>query len=157
MKMASMGMVMVAIVMVAGMTGLVEGQSSTPSCAEALVPCANYLNSTKPPASCCTPLNKTVATQLQCLCNLLNDTSLFQSLKINLTQALGLSKNCGLADTTAACSKFSASPVASPTTSATPTPSGAAGNGVRKLAWSGVSCLVALLASMMVIKDLGVL
>ncbi|XP_043687432.1 non-specific lipid transfer protein GPI-anchored 9 [Telopea speciosissima] len=153
-------MVVLAIVMVAGTAGVAEGQGGggTPSCAAALVPCANFLNSTKPPASCCTPLREAVAKQLKCLCNLLNDTSLFNSLNINITQALELPKYCGVTDTTTACRKFSASPPESSSsdTLTTPPPPGVNGNGVGKLAWNRMLSLVVLLA-FMVIRDFSVL
>ncbi|KAJ4957059.1 hypothetical protein NE237_013842 [Protea cynaroides] len=106
MEMGNQAMVMVAIVMVAGMASLVEGQlGNTPSCAADMTNCVNYLNSTNPPASCCDPLRQTVSTQLKCLCDLLNDPSLFQSMGINLTQAEQLPQNCGMPNTVAACSQ----------------------------------------------------
>ncbi|XP_042504000.1 non-specific lipid transfer protein GPI-anchored 9-like [Macadamia integrifolia] len=160
--MGNWAMVVLAILMVTATVRVAEGQGSgsTPSCAAALVPCADYLNSTKPPASCCTPLRQAVATQLKCLCNLLNDTSLFNSLHINMTQALELPKYCGVNDTTTACRKFSAlspSSADTTTTTTTPPPPGATGNGVGKLPWNGMSCLLVLLAFMEVIRDFSVL
>ncbi|KAJ4951355.1 hypothetical protein NE237_028187 [Protea cynaroides] len=151
-EMGNWVVVVLVIVMVARTTRVAEGQDSTPSCASALVPCSDYLNSTKPPASCCTPLRQTVATQLKCLCDLLKDTSLFESLKINITEAIGLSKHCGITDTTTACQKFSAPPP-SASDSTTPPP-GVSGNGVEKLAWNVMPCWLVLLALMVVIRDI---
>lgn len=105
MEMGKWGIVVLAIVMVAWTTRVAEAQEDADSCVMALVPCQDYLNSTKPPASCCTPLRQAVATQLECLCGLLNDKSLFESMDINYTQAIELPKHCGLGDSNAACSK----------------------------------------------------
>ncbi|KAJ4955347.1 hypothetical protein NE237_012130 [Protea cynaroides] len=103
MKMKNQAMVIMATVMLARIATLVQGQSgNTTSCAAALTQCANYLNSTNPPASCCEPLHQTVSTQLKCLCNLLNDLSLLQSLGINITQAEQLPLHCGMPNSTIA-------------------------------------------------------
>ncbi|OEL22140.1 hypothetical protein BAE44_0016844 [Dichanthelium oligosanthes] len=76
----------------------------TQTCAANLVPCGQYLNGTgTPPDTCCGPLKESVQNDLKCLCDLYASPEIFKSLKINITQALELSKRCGLADTAAAC------------------------------------------------------
>ncbi|KAF8412397.1 hypothetical protein HHK36_000360 [Tetracentron sinense] len=100
-------MILLMVAAAVGTLAAVEGQSSTPSCAMALVPCADYLNSTNPPESCCKPLKQTVETQLECLCNLYNNPGLFASLRINITQALALPKYCGVSGNLSACNNDS--------------------------------------------------
>jgi Probable lipid transfer len=81
----------------------VQAQSST-SCASNLVPCANYINSTKPPDSCCTPLKDTITNDLQCLCAIYEDPSVLKAFGINLTAAEKLASNCGIdSSTTSQC------------------------------------------------------
>nr|DAD33697.1 TPA_asm: hypothetical protein HUJ06_012548 [Nelumbo nucifera] len=107
--------VMVAILLIGGARE-VEGED-TPSCASNLVACAPYLNSTKPPDSCCTPLRNAVSTQLECLCNLYKSPSL-KAFVSNVTQALELPKYCGINGTISACNKAQA-----PTSTSTSVPS----------------------------------
>ncbi|KAI3898430.1 hypothetical protein MKX03_001328, partial [Papaver bracteatum] len=64
-----------------------------PNCATTLVPCGDYLNSTKPPESCCKPLKDTIKTPRKCLCDLYEDTSILPNFGINATQTLMLPKN----------------------------------------------------------------
>lgn len=80
-----------------------EGQPAA-SCAQNLVPCASYLNSTtRPPSSCCDPLRETVTNDLVCLCNLYQTPGFLASLGVNLTQALDLSRKCGIPGDLSAC------------------------------------------------------
>ncbi|KAF8687406.1 hypothetical protein HU200_043096 [Digitaria exilis] len=77
---------------------------STPDCASKLVPCAPYINTTgTPPEACCGPIKDAVQNDLKCLCGLYETPEIFKAFNINITQALGVSKRCGLADTTEAC------------------------------------------------------
>lgn len=92
----------VAVVMAVMMAGVGEAQT-TASCASQLVPCAPYLNSTNPPANCCTPLKQAVENDRDCLCNLYKDPSFLQSLGINITQALELPTHCGVSNDLSAC------------------------------------------------------
>ena len=95
----------VVVVVALTMAGVGEAQS-TASCASNLVPCAPYINSTNPPANCCTPLLQTIQNDRECLCNLYQNPSLLQSLGINITQALELPKHCGISDDISACNGF---------------------------------------------------
>lgn len=74
-----------------------------PSCASKLVPCASYLNSTKPPASCCDPLREAVTKDLQCLCKLYENPTFLSTMGINVTQAIGLPKYCNIPGDVTAC------------------------------------------------------
>ncbi|KAL5728155.1 hypothetical protein ACHQM5_001270 [Ranunculus cassubicifolius] len=124
-------------------TSMVVSAQNVPDCAANLIPCASYLNSTKPPESCCKPLRDTVATQRDCLCNLYSNPGLIQSFGINMTQALGLPKYCGVSADLTLCNKVSA-PAPSTTTvpRVPPAVPGRDNNGAGKMAWSGASALL---------------
>nr|GMD94957.1 lipid transfer-like protein VAS [Ipomoea batatas] len=114
--MASTKMLATAIAALAAvlmLTATATAQST--SCANNLIPCAAYLNSTKPPASCCDPLKETVTKELSCLCNLYKNPDVLKSLGVNITQALELPKHCGISNDVSACNKAS-SPTAATTT-----------------------------------------
>ncbi|GFZ06971.1 hypothetical protein Acr_18g0011410 [Actinidia rufa] len=95
----------VAVVVAAVVLVVAEGQSSTPSCAQKLVPCANYINSTNPPSSCCEPLREAVTKEMTCLCNLYNTPGLLASFGINITQALLLPGRCKIPGDLNSCVK----------------------------------------------------
>ncbi|KAK2979686.1 hypothetical protein RJ640_027266 [Escallonia rubra] len=137
-KMAAMLTVMVAV---AAAIRVAEGQP-TPSCASKLVPCANYMNSTNPPSSCCDPLREAVTNELPCLCNLYK-SGFLESLGINVTQALNLSATCKIPGDLSACT------ATAPTSSTTPPPPGQPGNDVGRIASTGASGLLLLWAFMM--------
>nr|GME00451.1 lipid transfer-like protein VAS [Ipomoea batatas] len=104
--MASTKMLATAIAALAAvlmLTATATAQST--SCANNLIPCAAYLNSTKPPASCCDPLKETVTKELSCLCNLYKNPEVLKSLGVNITQALELPKHCGISNDVSACNK----------------------------------------------------
>ncbi|XP_015693827.2 non-specific lipid transfer protein GPI-anchored 7-like [Oryza brachyantha] len=95
-----------AVAMVVAMVAsLAAAQSpSTPSCAAKLVPCAQYMNGTDtPPAACCDPLKEAVKSELKCLCDLYASPEIFKAFNINITDALRLSKRCGISETTSMC------------------------------------------------------
>ncbi|PAN22692.1 hypothetical protein PAHAL_4G037700 [Panicum hallii] len=78
--------------------------SRTPDCAAKLSSCAPYINTTgTPPDTCCGPIKDAVENDLKCLCGLYATPEIFKAFNINVTQALGVSKRCGLSDTTEAC------------------------------------------------------
>ncbi|PUZ59396.1 hypothetical protein GQ55_4G037900 [Panicum hallii var. hallii] len=80
--------------------------SRTPDCAAKLAPCAPYINTTgTPPDTCCGPIKDAVENDLKCLCGLYATPEIFKAFNINVTQALGVSKRCGLSDTTEACKR----------------------------------------------------
>jgi hypothetical protein len=101
----------VALVLVAAAVSLLAAGAAaqtagTPACASKLVSCGAYMNGTdaeKPPDTCCGPLRDAVKNELPCLCSLYASPEIFKAFNINLTDALRLSKRCGLSDTTSSC------------------------------------------------------
>ncbi|XP_047074914.1 non-specific lipid transfer protein GPI-anchored 9-like [Lolium rigidum] len=86
-----------------------------PACASKLVGCAASMNGTDaetPPDTCCGPLRETVKNERVCLCALYADPAIFKAFNINLTDALRLSKRCGISDDVSSCP--SNSPSSSP-------------------------------------------
>ncbi|OVA19537.1 Bifunctional inhibitor/plant lipid transfer protein/seed storage helical domain [Macleaya cordata] len=134
-------LVLMMVVVVMGVLMVEETRAQVPDCASNLVSCADYLNSTKPPESCCKPLRETVLKQRKCLCDLYDEPSLLQSLGINITQALQLPQYCGVSADTSLCSKASAP---SPTKTPSPpgVPGGDNGSAASKMAWTGLSSLL---------------
>ncbi|KAL6603188.1 hypothetical protein ACP70R_043549 [Stipagrostis hirtigluma subsp. patula] len=85
-------------------SGAAAQTPNPPSCASKLVPCGQYINGTgTPPDTCCGPLKDAVQNDLLCLCGLYASPEIFRVFHINITDALRLSKRCGLSDTTTAC------------------------------------------------------
>ncbi|PWZ17541.1 hypothetical protein Zm00014a_008510 [Zea mays] len=117
----------VALVAVMGVLAP-RAAAQTPNCAEKLIPCSPYMNTTgTPPDTCCGPLKDAVQNDLKCLCDLYASPEIFKAFNISLDQALGLSKRCGLSDTTAACKGLS--PTQSPPGSP---PSGGSSNAAHR-------------------------
>ncbi|KAM0875874.1 hypothetical protein ACQ4PT_036527 [Festuca glaucescens] len=85
-----------------------------PACASKLVGCAAYMNGTDaetPPDTCCGPLRETVKNERACLCALYAAPEIFKAYNINLTDALRLSKRCGISDDVSSCpSNYSTRP-----------------------------------------------
>lgn len=134
-----MNSLLVAVVVVAS----VVAEAQIPSCAEKLVGCASFLNSTtKPPASCCDPLQEAVTKELTCLCNLYNNPNLLKSFGINVTEALGLPTLCGIpGDDISACP--------GPTSSPSPPKSGSSPkNNVGRAASTGIFGLLLIWISL---------
>ncbi|XP_076958496.1 non-specific lipid transfer protein GPI-anchored 7-like [Bidens hawaiensis] len=104
------------------------------TCGAKLIPCAQYLNyTTSPPNSCCDPIKEAVANDLPCLCNLYNNPDFLSGFKINITQALGLPRLCGLSNDVTVCKNAQA-----PSGSTTQPGSTPGGNNAGKIASSGV-------------------
>jgi hypothetical protein len=137
-------MTALVMVVVVALAVTAEGQT-TANCASNLIPCGNFLNSTNPPSSCCDPLRETVNNDLPCLCNLYNTPGFLESLGVNLTQALGLSRNCGITSDLSACSVGAPSP----TSPNGPTRPGTPGNGAGMIQSTGLFSLVLVCASVM--------
>lgn len=93
--------VMVVAMVIVTVARVADGQQ-TPECASKLTACVDYLNTTKPPDSCCKPLRDTVEKERDCLCKLYS-SGLLESIGINVTQALLLPKNCGISSDISAC------------------------------------------------------
>ncbi|XP_073136338.1 uncharacterized protein [Henckelia pumila] len=101
-------------------------------CVQKLVPCQPYLKSDSPPASCCMPLKQLVTDDKTCLCTVLNDPTILQSLNITKTDAANLAKNCGTNADLSTCTNAPPMPGSSPltpsdgSTASSPTPKSAA-------------------------------
>ncbi|GLT91012.1 hypothetical protein SLE2022_089220 [Rubroshorea leprosula] len=135
----------VAVIFVVGAVMSLTEAQDIPSCATKLVPCADYLNSTTtPPASCCDPIKQTVANDLTCLCNLYKDPNFLKAFNINITDALRLTRNCGVSTDLSVCSKSQ-----SPTASTVPPPGQAGNDGgaTDRIAWTAITSLLLFLAT----------
>ncbi|XP_068636150.1 non-specific lipid transfer protein GPI-anchored 30 [Aristolochia californica] len=91
------------------------------SCLNQLVPCLNYLNSSRNPSSdCCDPLRSIIQSNPQCVCSNLNGNTGAGQNGINVTEVLMLPAKCGLNVNAATCATDSSprtsSPGSSPTT-----------------------------------------
>ncbi|KAL6004887.1 hypothetical protein ACLOJK_005444 [Asimina triloba] len=106
---------MASLVVLFAAAAVVSAQTGVPPCATKLVPCAGYLNSTSPPATCCNSIQDAVTNQLTCLCNLYNNPQLLKTFNVDPSQAFALSKNCGLKTDMSACNKAGIyAPICSP-------------------------------------------
>ncbi|KAK4758304.1 hypothetical protein SAY87_019605 [Trapa incisa] len=137
-----------AVIAVAFMFSAEAQQSSTPSCAQKLLPCGNYLNSTNPPDTCCNPIKEAVATDRVCLCNLYNTPGLLESFGVNITQALQLTRACGVDANTSLCNETASPPTSSTSPPAVP---GGDNNDAGRVMLSGLPGMLLLWASMLLL------
>ena len=91
----------ISVVVLMMVTSVAKAQ--TADCASKLVPCASYINSTSPPATCCNPIKEAVATQLPCLCALYTSPGVLKSFGITVEQALNLTRACGVGTDVTKC------------------------------------------------------
>ncbi|CAO2819779.1 unnamed protein product [Amaranthus hypochondriacus] len=159
--------VMMIMIVLAAVTVLWAPSSdaqNAPSCIQALMPCAQYINATKPPATCCGPLAQAFKKQLPCLCSILNNPGLAAAANVNMTQALELPSKCGITDANDPniCKKLGSSapvPVAEGPTALAPIPEaggpptltpGKGSGAPSSVTWTGpLSSLMLLLAGLM--------
>jgi len=133
--------VVVAVLSVGGLIGQTGAQDPM-TCASKLVACQAFLNTTTtPPESCCGPIKEAVKTDLLCLCNLYNDPTVFSSLNINVTQAVQLSRRCGVTTDLSNCKTAAQSP--------TGEPGGVPGNDGGRIARTGFWSLLLVWVSML--------
>lgn len=137
----SVAVAVVAVVVVVVAVGFVEAQ--VPDCASKLVPCADFLKSNNPPASCCDPIKEAVATQLQCLCNLYTTPGFLESIGVNVSDAIHLTKACGVPVELSKCKTAAPAPQ-----HGAPSPPGVPGNDAQKFASTGFTSLLLFLASL---------
>ncbi|KAK4365242.1 hypothetical protein RND71_016600 [Anisodus tanguticus] len=140
---------LITVAITAALLSATTTEAQTPSCASKLVPCADYLNSTKPPASCCDPLKEAVTKDLDCLCKLYENPTLLTTLGINVTQAIGLPKYCNIPGDVSACKAAAPKSSSSPSGTTPATPAAKDKNGVSRIACIRVSSLLMLFASFM--------
>uniref|UniRef100_A0ACD6A7J3 Uncharacterized protein n=1 Tax=Avena sativa TaxID=4498 RepID=A0ACD6A7J3_AVESA len=116
-EMATTRVLVLAAVLAASLLAAGTAAQSTDApaeCANKLVGCAAYMNGTDaetPPDTCCGPLRDAVKNEKPCLCALYASPEIFKAFHINLTDALRLSKRCGISEDTSSCpSKYSTLP-----------------------------------------------
>ncbi|XP_019156097.1 PREDICTED: uncharacterized protein LOC109152878 [Ipomoea nil] len=95
-------MVAAAVVLLAA--AMTEAQEEQlPSCAEKLIPCIEYLNSTGELAPCCDGLREVLANEVPCLCKLARDHGLLSFSKVEGDESprspYDLPRLCGVSDT----------------------------------------------------------
>ncbi|XWS49061.1 hypothetical protein CRYUN_Cryun13aG0131100 [Craigia yunnanensis] len=85
-----------AVLVILGTMATVTDAQAT--CAQKLVSCYPYLNNStaRPQDDCCNPIRDAVAHDLPCLCNLYNDPNLLASLNVTVSEALRISRECGV-------------------------------------------------------------
>ncbi|CAM0909526.1 unnamed protein product [Alopecurus aequalis] len=98
-----------------------QSTGAPPACASKLVGCAASMNGTDaetPPDTCCGPLRDAVKNEKPCLCALYASPEIFKAFNINITDALRLSKRCGISEDTSSCPSNApgSSPPGSPST-----------------------------------------
>ncbi|XVE57731.1 hypothetical protein DITRI_Ditri04bG0113000 [Diplodiscus trichospermus] len=100
-------LLMMAVLMILGTMATVTDAQAT--CAQKLVPCFPYLNNATahPQDDCCNPIREAVANDLPCLCNLYKDPNLLASLNVNVSEALRISRECGINNDLTACNALS--------------------------------------------------
>ena len=74
-----------------------QGNGTYP-CLSKLMPCAAFIKSPNPPATCCIPLKDAIDKEVDCLCSLFNNQEILKTFNVTQDDALKLPKNCG-ADT----------------------------------------------------------
>ncbi|XP_047148943.1 non-specific lipid transfer protein GPI-anchored 7-like [Vigna umbellata] len=137
---------LLSLVVVLALTmSLAEAQSGTTgTCAQELIPCMDYLNSTgTPPSSCCDPLKRTVENELACLCNLFYTPGLLENFNISIDSALGLSRRCGVTSDLTKCN------APAPASRAPPATPGSGESGAGKATFTGISFLLLFWVSML--------
>ena len=137
----SVAVAVVAVVVVVVAVGFVEAQ--VPDCASKLVPCAEFLKSNNPPATCCDPIKEAVATQLDCLCKLYTSPDFSTLVGGNVSDALHLTKACGVTVDLAKCKTGAPAPQ-----QGAPSPPGVPGNDAEKFALTGFTSLLLFLTSL---------
>ncbi|XP_073300824.1 non-specific lipid transfer protein GPI-anchored 9-like [Primulina huaijiensis] len=103
--------------------GFCQGPGDNLPCVQKLMPCQPYLKVESPPASCCVPLKQLVADDKACLCTVLNNPAILQSLNITKADAVNLAKNCGSNTDLSTCNNIvTPSPGSNPSNGTTPSP-----------------------------------
>lgn len=97
-------LIVTVMVLAMTMSWVTEAQTQLPPCVQKLMGCAESLNTTtKPPETCCAPLQEALTNELPCLCKLYTDTALLKSFQINVTQSLEIPARCGITFSLDAC------------------------------------------------------
>lgn len=89
----------------------VPGGGESLPCITKLLPCQEYMTGSaakatmKPAAACCVPLKEMVVSNTQCLCAVLNNQGILNTLNVTKDDALNLAKACGANADISVCSK----------------------------------------------------
>jgi hypothetical protein len=75
---------------------LVDAQVLPPCADQILLPCIDYVNSTKPPYICCNPIKDLYATDKTCFCQLFSASGLFEAFGLKITQVFRVIHLCGI-------------------------------------------------------------
>ena len=96
-------LLIMAILVILGMMATVTDAQAT--CAQKLVSCYPYLNNAtaQPQDDCCNPIKEAVTNQLPCLCNLYSDPNFLASVNVTVSEALRISRECGITTDLSAC------------------------------------------------------
>ena len=134
--------------------GAAAQSTGTPACASKLTGCAGYMNGTdaqKPPETCCGPLRDAVKNEKPCLCALYASPEIFKAFNINVTDALRLSKRCGVSEDVSSCpsTSLTKSPPGSSSSPSGGAPSGgkSAGHRTMSASFAGLMSLFLVLWS----------
>ncbi|KAJ6801602.1 lipid transfer-like protein VAS isoform X1 [Iris pallida] len=131
--------VAIAVVLLAVTLAATVSAQQPLSCVSKLTPCAQFLNVTTPPDSCCGPLKEALTNELSCMCKIYRDSDLLKAFHIDLNAALQLPVRCGMpSSTTEACKSTAGAP-------APPPPPPAAPGASNRVAWMGMPGLMGLL------------
>ncbi|XP_016755550.1 non-specific lipid transfer protein GPI-anchored 7 isoform X2 [Gossypium hirsutum] len=111
-------MLMMAVLVILG-TKIATVTAADPTCLQRLMSCTPYLNNAtlQLQGDCCDPLRQAVATELTCLCSLINNSTLLRSFNIPIAAALRITRGCGVTDQMNGC--IPAIPTPAPSPSAT--------------------------------------
>lgn len=98
-------LLIVAVLVVLGAMATVTDAQALATCGQKLVPCYPYLNNAtvKPQADCCNPIRDAVTHDLPCLCNIYKDPNVFKTLNVNVSEALRISRECGVPTNLSSC------------------------------------------------------
>ncbi|KAA3456448.1 protein YLS3-like isoform X2 [Gossypium australe] len=97
-------MLMMAVLVILG-TKIATVTAADPTCLQSLMSCAPYFNNAtlQLQGNCCDPLRQAVATELTCLCSLINNSTLLSSFNIPIAAALRITRGCGVTDQMNGC------------------------------------------------------
>nr|KYP67200.1 hypothetical protein KK1_013523 [Cajanus cajan] len=122
---------------------LAKGQT-VPLCARQLSPCIDFMNSTKPPDTCCNPAKDVYASHKTCFCQLALTPGILEGLGTTTDQAVQLLHLCGLNFTVTSCKASSSAPP--PSWVQPPAMPGADEGGAGKATFNGLSFALFLCA-----------
>ncbi|KAG0474928.1 hypothetical protein HPP92_014614 [Vanilla planifolia] len=138
------------VVLLASAVALVwssAAQETSLTCASKLIPCQQYLNSTKPSEECCRPLKDAIKNDLSCLCYIFHSPDILKAYKIDLNKAQQLPVHCGIIPASSGnlCNDGAPSPYGTIVPPGNPSASSNGNNGSNSSTRIGMSGLVVVL------------